>query len=375
MKNNCIKIGIIGCGWITEHAHIPSFSMLEDVSVSSLFDIDIQRATRLAKLYNINGVYDDLDKFFNSGIDAVIIATPNNMHMQYSLQALEHGLNVLCEKPVAFYSHEVKQLMNSAKGKNRLFIPGFVNRFRYDIMKIHELIQSKKIGGIVSIEAGWLRRSGIPRPGTWFTSKSHSGGGVLIDLGSHVIDICLMMLGDQVPLSVTLITSRQDKREQKLNAQWFNEDYIGEFKVDVEDTAVARVEFNNNVLLDLKLSWAADIEGDCTYFIIHGSKGSIKLKTLFGFSNDRLWKDDSLVLEESKSNALDISLDKNTNNAKKAFHSMSNFFVDALNGRNTGHLTDKDALKTVSLIEKLYNSEKKIDNEAGCIKMEGLNFG
>lgn len=363
MKNNLIKIGIIGCGWIVEHAHIPSFRMLEGVTVSSLFDIDIQRASRLAKFYNVYGVYDDLNEFFNSGIDAVIVATPNILHVQYSLQALEHGLNVLCEKPVAFYSDEVKQLMSTAKRKNRLFVPGFVNRFRCDIMKIREIVQSNKIGDILSIEAGWLRRSGIPRPGTWFTKKSHSGGGVLIDLGSHVIDICLMLFGDKAPLNVTLKTSRRDKSVRELNAHWFIGDYVEEFQLDVEDTAFARVEFDNNAFLSLTLSWAADIEGDCTYFIIHGSKGNIKLKTLFGFSDDRLWKEDSLVLDKSKSKVVDISFDKNSNNTKKAFHNMASFFVDVLNGKNTGHLTDEDALKTVSLIEKLYSSEKKIDSE------------
>jgi predicted dehydrogenase len=359
MKSRNVRIGIIGCGWIAENAHIPAFSMQRNVTVSSVFDIDILRAQRLAKLFNIPGAYDNLDEFLCSDIDAVIIATPNATHVQYSLQALKHGMHVLCEKPVAIHSNEVKQIIDTAEEKHSLFIPCFVNRFRFDILKMRELVQSDRIGDIIGIEAGWLRRAGIPRPGTWFTNRAYAGGGVLIDLGSHIIDICLMILGDRMPLKLSLAASRQYEDVENANALWFETNYTGEYHIDVEDTVDAQIYFEGDVFLKLKLNWAAQISGDYTYFIIHGTRGRINLQTLFGFSNDRLWKDDSLVLEDDKYNIEKITLDKNINNTRKAFYDMASYFTDAIKGKRTKYLVGTDALKTVELIEGLYNYEKE----------------
>lgn len=372
MEDKKIKIGFIGCGWIVEHAHIPAFGKIRGVEITAVFDTDIERASKVAKIYNIPGVFKDLYDFFLSGIDAVIVATPNISHVQYSLQALQHGLHVMCEKPIAINSSDVRKLIDTAEKKSRLFIPGFVNRFRYDILKIRELLQENKIGKIVSVQAGWLRRSGMPRPGSWFTNRAFSGGGVLIDLGSHVVDLCLMIIGDKLPLNQVLTTSMQDSKAEQINAQWFNSDYVGGLQIDVEDTAIGRVEFEENILLDIKLSWVSEIDGDCTYFIINGAKGSIKLETLFGFSNDRLWENDSLVIQESNKGAEVIPLDKSKNSTMNAFCDMAKFFADAVRAGNTSYLTSYDGLKTVELIEKLYKSENRVDRKVGSINQEEL---
>ncbi len=358
MLNRNIRIGFIGCGWITEHAHIPAFISNEKVSICSAFDTEIKKASRLKEKFDIPNVYDDLNMFLNSGIDAVIIATPNNTHTEYSIKALEHGLHVMCEKPVAILSEDVKVIIDTAQKKNRLFIPGFVNRFRNDIKKIREYIESKKIGDVAGIDAGWFRRSGIPRPGTWFTNKFYSGGGVLIDLGSHVIDICLMILRDKLPLYVSLSSSNQNIKTASMNAEWFNGNYVPMLPIDVEDTAIGKIEFEENIFLNIALSWAADIEGDCTFITVYGSKGSIKLQTLFGFSNDRLRDEDSLVIMEG-SNTINVLLDKEMNNTRNAFSEMAKYFVNAIYENDISFLSGIDALKTVSLIERLYKNEKQ----------------
>lgn len=372
MKSKDIRIGIIGCGWIIEHAHIPAFNKIQSGIVSSLYDLDIRRALRLGKMFDIHKAHDDIDAFFNSGIDAVVIATPNNTHFTYSLKALENGINVLCEKPIALYAHEVRRLISVENEKDVRFVPGFVNRFRYDVMKLYEYVKSGKIGEVLKVEGGWLRRSGIPRPGTWFTNKELSGGGVLIDLGSHILDICLMMLDGKKPISMALETLKSGNKANVSDAQWFKGDYRKELSIDVEDTALVRAEFEGNVQLDVRLSWATDIEGDCTYFKISGTEGCIKLKTLFGFSNERLWKDDTLVIRDNSGSIHNIVFEKSSNNTMKAFSEMAKFFVDAINGKRSDYLTGMDGLRTVEFIEKLYSSE--LDGQEGLRNLypEGL---
>ncbi|MEC0090211.1 Gfo/Idh/MocA family protein [Paenibacillus macquariensis] len=373
MKSQRLNIGIIGCGWIAEYAHIPAFKQISDVKISSVFDIDIGRAARLAKAHDIQGIYSSLNDFLDSGIDAVIVATPNHSHAQYTMESLRRGLHVICEKPVAIRAGDVKQIIEIAEQNQLVYFPAFVNRFRYDVLKMREFIQSNRIGEIIHVEAGWLRRSGIPRPGTWFTNKALSGGGVLIDLGSHMVDICLMLFGDKQPLSQNLDTVMQESKADPLDAGWFKGEYSVGLPMDVEVTAISEIGFSGSSKLNLKLSWAADINGDCTYFIVKGTKGNIKLKTLFGFSNDKLWNEDSLIVEDSAGVEV-ITLDNSINNAMEAFHAMGQFFADTIRGGATRYLTGSDGLRTVELIEKLYSNENRIDRETAINDLEGLRF-
>ena len=365
MRTRIVKIGIIGCGWIVENAHIPAMLKILSIDIKSVFDIEIKRATRLANLFNIDNAYDDINDFFNSGIDAVIIATPNFTHVEYSLQALKYGMHVLCEKPVGIYSQNVKEIIDLAQEKKLLYIPAFVNRWRQDIVAIRDLILSGRIGNIISVDAGWLRKCGVPRPGTWFTNKELSGGGVLIDLGSHIADIGLMLLGDRKPLSYSLSTlPYKNVIESSSAANWFKaNNYDNGLHANVEKTAYASIKFEGGGLLNLKLSWESPIDGDCTYFNIIGTNGTIKLKTLFGFSNDRLWNDDSLIIEDDKSNITIMRLDRDFNNTKNAFSDMAKYFVDLINGVDATYTNCSDALRTVELIENLYKVER-IDYDA-----------
>jgi predicted dehydrogenase len=364
VKNEKVNIGIIGAGWIVEHAHIPALLDMDDVSIVAIFDIDIYRAQRLCTTFKIEHACNMIEEFFSLGLDGVIIATPNFSHVDYSLKALKHGIHVLCEKPVALHAEEVREIIDVGKKYNALYIPGFVNRWRQDIQNIYNVVYSGNIGDIKSIDAGWLRKIGVPRPGTWFTNKELSGGGVLVDLGSHVLDICLMLLGDRRPISYELTTSLYNNNKMKSTspANWFKMDYSNKLPIDVEDTAYATINYNDGALLNVKLSWLAPIDGDCTYFNIVGTKGEINLKTLFGFSNEHLWQKESLKIECEGVKTIE-QLDKKYNNSKNAFSKMLKYFIGAILNQKISFTSSADALKTVELIENLYAIEK-VDSEA-----------
>ncbi|MHB1392549.1 MAG: Gfo/Idh/MocA family protein [Clostridia bacterium] len=355
-----IRIGLAGCGWIARKAHIPTLKKLDNVIVSAIFDINLEQAASTAREYEIPNIYQNYEEFLQSEIDAVIICTPNNLHAAHSIKALEYGKHVLCEKPVALSLEEIENVIKAAERNNKLFVPGHVNRFRYDIQKINEIVSSGEIGEIVSIKAGWLRRSGIPRPGTWFTSKAYSGGGVLVDLGSHIIDICLMLIGNKKLHKTELFTTRSNNGVSDLSASWFKSEENKELLVDVENTAEAKIFLEGNVVIDIKLGWCSSLEGDITYFDIFGDKGSVSLNTLFGFSNERLCMTDSLQLKLEKGVEPDIYLDKSFNSTEKAFREMLEYFISLIYGNSSDFLTQEDGLRTVAMIESLYS------NEVGC---------
>jgi len=363
MNAGIVNIGIIGCGWIAEHAHIPALLKNDKVNMKAVFDTDIERAHNISSEFSIQYAFNKLEDFLDCGLDGVIIATPNFTHVKYSLEALNRGIGVLCEKPVALKASEVEEIIKVAKENHAIYIPGFVNRWRQDIQTIYHAIVDGTLGDIKAIDAGWIRKFGVPRPGTWFTNREFAGGGVLTDLGSHILDICLLFLGDKKLLDYKLITSicNYEKMNQSGAAGWFNSNDTNTFDIDVEDTVIAHVKFENDVNLNVKLSWLAPIDADYTYFKVNGTKGKMELKTLFGFSNERLWKEDTLYCEIDGVEKT-VHLDMAENNTRNAFSEMLYYFTNSLLSRKTDFTDSNDALKTVALIEKLYQSEVQDEN-------------
>lgn len=360
MMEGIVNIGIIGCGWITEYAHVPALVKESRCRVVSLFDSDYRKVEKLGKKWGIPNTYNDLRHFLNSGVDAVIIATPNAFHVKYTMEALKKGIHVLCEKPVAFHVEEIKQIRQILQAGNVVYVPGFVNRWREDIQKFYQIIREEQVGKIVRMEAGWLRKAGVPRPGTWFTNRELAGGGVLTDLGSHIADICLFCLGNREPVSYKLESAICDDEQIKKTggADWFLKKDTSLFDMDVEDSIIADVMFKDDVELQMRLSWLAPIEADCTYFKIYGTQGEILLKTLFGFSTQRLWEKDILEITGNGVKT-ELIFNEESNSARHAFEKMISYFAEAVINRKAGFTDIMDAQRTVSLIENLYMNENR----------------
>lgn len=353
-----IKIGIVGCGWIVENGHIPALIKNEKYTVLSLFDINYDKVTSLGEKFDIEKNYYSFDEFCNSGIEAAIVATPNYTHFEYTKKLIKCGIHVLCEKPVVINVQEINQLKSVLQENKVIYLPGFVNRWREDIQTILKIVESKKIGDIIKIEAGWIRKNGVPKPGTWFTNKELSGGGVLIDLGTHILDICLMIIGDEhtdeIKVNTTMLSNDCDWGNGQ--AHWFGEEYGLKYKINVESGAKAAIKFANGIKLNLHLKWQGDSTADYTYFNIIGENGTIELKTLFGFSNERQYKD-SLVINSKNKGTIDIKL--NHNSTSYAFDKMYEYFYKAIIEQRQSYINIQDAYKVVCLIEDLYKSNEK----------------
>lgn len=358
-----VKVGILGCGWIAEHAHIPVLLKLQAVDVVALYDSDGVRARNLAFKYGVSNAYSDFDEFLKCGIEAAVIATPNYTHAPYSKKLLEHNVDVMCEKPVALSEVEIREVLNLANQNNLIYFPGMVNRYRDDVQRMLKLVKEKKIGSVKEIEAGWIRKNGVPRPGTWFTKRCLSGGGVLVDLGAHILDICFMLIENEQPLKCKLEASIcDDNRITEKAAEWFQKDYDFQYGVDVEDNVKAEITFLNNLKVNVNLSWFSSSKADYTYFSILGEDGRIELKTLFGFSNNRLWGNDTLSVDVDRMKE-QVYLGDGDNITLKAFEKMHVDFIDKVLNRNMSDFDILSALNVVAITEKLYSNCNVVDRK------------
>jgi len=228
MKNNRIGIGIIGCGWIAEKAHISSFLKIDDVYIAAVCDNDVQTINKFKEKFQVKNYYNNPEHLINDdNVNAIVISTPNSTHYTLSEKALLAGKHVLCEKPIAFSSAEVDNLIRILKKTNTIFLPAFVNRFRNDVQCVKDILDKNLIGEIISINAQWIRRAGVPRPGSWFTQKDKAGGGVLMDLGPHIIDIILMYIKFEKLNSAQLYCKYDYDKYPQLNANWYSDNIIG----------------------------------------------------------------------------------------------------------------------------------------------------
>lgn len=348
-----VKIGIIGCGWIVKKAYLPVLATMRDVEICSIYDINIHEASNELEQYHVSDLCDNIDRFMATDIDAVIIATPNNTHTYYTNLALESGKNVLCEKPVAFTRSDVESSLSIAKANQRIFLPAFVNRFRTDILKFKELASC--LGEIQEVEVSWIRKSGIPRPGTWITNKAIAGGGVLEDIGTHVIDIGLMFISNKDIKQAHLIKGTSEEAEHE-GAQWNINNEKQKIPFDVETWAKGEIVFGNNSILKLDVSWASDVSQDVTAIKVVGTNGVASMDTLFGFSNN--FTRQNIVINQKLASGKNETVNFPMNNtfAIDAFRNLIQYFIDSIQGQPMENLISTDGIYVVDVIERLYQS-------------------
>ena len=253
-----IKVGIIGAGGIARGAHIPSYQKLANVSVVAVADVKEGTATEAAEKFNIPHVFTNYEELLKMGeLDAVSVCTPNAFHAAPSIAAMEAGKHVLCEKPMAVSVAEAQQMVETAKKRKRILQIGLASRFSAGAQYLKQQIESGRLGEIYYARAVSIRRRGIPSWGV-FVRKDMSGGGTLLDIGVHVLDLVVWLMGAPKPVSVFgTAVAKFGKRRDVINPDWGQWD-IDHF--DVDDFAVGLVRFENGAMLTLETAWAANIE-------------------------------------------------------------------------------------------------------------------
>lgn len=271
-----LKIGIIGTGNIAQQ-HASGYQLLEDVEIVACCDLNRDRAEEFAKRNNIPAVYASYDEMLaKAELDAVSVTTWNNAHMPASVAALNAGKHVLVEKPMAMNAEEGRIMKEAAEKNGKLLMIGFVRRFdpKTDIAK--EYIESGEVGDIYYAKTKCTRRCGNPLG--WFADKSLSGGGPLIDLGVHMIDLARYLMGKPCAVSVYGVTANKigPMEDIKHHSRYLAYS-AGSGVCDVEDFATAIIRFDNGAALHVEVSFSGHIAKEELSLEILGAKGGMTI--------------------------------------------------------------------------------------------------
>lgn len=276
--NTIIRMAIIGNGGIFKGAHLRFYRNDKRVKVVALCDIRKERAEWARdKYFKDAAVYTDYKELLqDSSIDAVDICTPNYLHSVIAVDAFAAGKHVFCEKPDAVSVEEALKMKKAAEEAGKTLMIMRNNRW-LDISKIaKQMAESGEMGDIYAARCGWIRRRGIPGKGGWFTTKAMSGGGPLIDLGVHMIDLAIWIMGNPRPVSVsggTFCKFADNEVSDSVNSNFGDKVEGGTF--DVEDLAMGMIRFENGAILQIEFSWASNVEREKSFVELRGSKAGI----------------------------------------------------------------------------------------------------
>jgi predicted dehydrogenase len=254
-KDRVVKVGLIGCGGIANGKHLPSLSKQKNVEIVAFCDIIEEKAIKAAKEYGTADakVYTDYKELLkDASIEVVHVLTPNKEHSFITIDALNAKKHVMCEKPMAKTSAEARLMIEAANKNGKKLTIGYQNRYREDSMYLKEVCKDGELGNIYFAKAHAVRRRGVP---TWgvFLNEDEQGGGPLIDIGTHSLDLTLWMMDNYKPKYVVGTTYHElGQTENAANAfgPWDPKLFT------VEDSAFGFVVMENGATIILESSWA-----------------------------------------------------------------------------------------------------------------------
>ncbi len=339
-----IKIAVIGVGGISG-CHIDNYRRNPDVELYALCDIDEAKLKMKGEKYGVTRLYTDMNVMLAElpEIDAVSVCTWNNQHAPCTIAALNAGKHVLCEKPMSVTVEDAMAMQEAAERNNRMLMLGFVRRYGRDCKIIKDLADAGELGDIYYTKARYIRRKG--NPGGWFSNKSMSGGGCLIDLGVHVIDYVRYVMGGPKPVAVYGATFDKLINTVAAEGEWQATSSGGGI-CDVEDLAVAMVRFDNGAVLNIETSFNLHGEGDGAIHI-YGSKAGAILRDG--------WK----IYSEVNGHQLDSTIPyANGPDFSEMFTAEINYFVECLKGNKQVISTAEDGVILMKILMGIYESAR-----------------
>jgi predicted dehydrogenase len=256
VERETLRVGVIGCG--AGAFHLEGYAANPRVKIVALSGLDGPRCQELVSKFGVPHLYGDYTELLaRTDIDAVSVAVPNHLHRPITVAALRSGKHVLVEKPLSRTVEEGEEMVSVAKQEKKVLSVSFQRRSRHDVQLVRHQLQAGALGQIYHAKAFWMRRSGIPGLGTWFTNKEQSGGGPLIDLGVHVLDLAFWLIGHPKPITVSAATYAELGTRGR--GQWSGARFarIEGVPYEVEDFATAFLRFEGGISLSLDVSWAA----------------------------------------------------------------------------------------------------------------------
>jgi predicted dehydrogenase len=349
-----IKVGIIGAGGMLQY-HAAGFQKA-GAKIMAIADRHTAAAQKAAEKYNVAHIFESVEAMLAGcpELDAVSIIVPNKLHAPLAIQCLKAGKHVFCEKPPALSAREVNDIIAAAKSSGKKVMFNFNNRARPESQAMMKLINNGEVGKINSAQAKWIRRTGIPGFGGWFTTKELSGGGPLIDL-LHMVDLAMYFMGYPEPAHVLGQTFNDFIQDKSFKGPWGIADVVGGV-TDVENAAHGFITFKSGQILTLQVSWAEMVKREEVSVVFQGTKAGGKVERLFGSDG----------LDDTAIDTCELYVQENGKSVNRVIKtpecldmgrsdSAANF-IEAIEGKAAPLNTPEQALRLMQVIDAIYAS-------------------
>jgi predicted dehydrogenase len=273
-----LRVGVVGLGWAGQQ-HLQAYQQIEGLEVVGIAGQETDLLAELGAVHGVTDLFDDWEELIElPGLDAISVAVPTFLHAPIAVAALDRGLHVLSEKPIARDAVEARQMVHAARRAGRVLDVAFNHRRRGDIKELKKIIEAGELGRPYYAKASWLRRSGIPGLGSWFTSRELAGGGPLADIGVHVLDYALYLLGEPKVLAVSAVTYAELGPRGRGGSGRPAADR-SKSMFEVEDFASAFLRLAGGGTLLVEAGWASyRTPEDLMDFTVYGTDGGAELR-------------------------------------------------------------------------------------------------
>nr|WP_211246760.1 Gfo/Idh/MocA family oxidoreductase [Cohnella pontilimi] len=347
-----VHVGMIGCGGIAMGKHLPALAKIPEAKIVAFFDVAPERAVDAKNQYGTPDakIYDNIQDLLNDpNVHVVHVCTPNDTHAQISIDAMEAGKHVLCEKPMAKTAADAQRMLEVSERTGRKLSIAYQNRFRRESLWLHEAARNNELGEIYLAKAHAIRRRAVP---TWgvFLDVEKQGGGPLIDIGTHALDLALWMMDNYEPRNV-LGTSYRKLAEQGSPAnEWGNWDPS---KFTVEDSAFAMITMKNGATVWLESSWALNtLDVDEAKVTLCGTKAGADMKGGLRVNGEEHGR---LYTKEIQLGSVWGGGAPSSEPAEKEARA----WIDAILNNQAPVVTAKQALVVQQILEAVYESANK----------------
>lgn len=347
-----LRVGLIGVGNICTSYHIPILLKSPNVEIVAICDINPDKIEAAKKTLNdVKSYASYIDMINDIELDLIHICTPNYLHSEISVACLNKDINVFCEKPDAVSVEEVLKMSEAAKKSKGKLMVMRNNRHVKVSKQLKERIDNGEFGELYTGRCGWIRKRGIPGRGGWFTTKSMSGGGPLIDLGVHMIDLAIYLMGNPKPISVTgSIYQKFSDNKDESDSKHSTFGQVDENGInDVEDLAIGFIKFDNGASLQIEFSWASNIEKETNFVELRGEKK--------GF----LWEDRTYkTFDANKKSIFQLLKEKlpKLNKEDRGHKGNILHFIDVLVNDVEPDFNIEQGINMIKILESIYESAK-----------------
>jgi len=342
-----LKIGIIGSGGIAQGCHMRGYASMPDLcEMVAVCDVNPETAKQAAEKYSVEKTYTDYKQLLaDPEIDAVSVATPNAYHMQPTIDALNAGKHVICEKPLAMNADEARKMCAAARDTGKILQVALQQRFTGQARFMKQYIDDGNMGDIYYARAQARRRRGVPHWGV-FIDKEKQGGGPLIDIGVHILDLTLFLMGYPKPVSASGKTWDMLGTNPDIVNPWGEYDRT---KFTVEDFAVGMIKFDNGAVVTLESSFMANLDGDPFTTQLFGTKAGAIVKG---------WGADPIEIFTEQNRQLFNMKPANIPSVESAHVDEIKAFVDAILNNKPSPVPGENGLILNAIFDALYKSSE-----------------